>query len=106
MNKNAAAYTAFQFSKKHRVFKYVALPQGMAADEVINMSTDIATDLAVKIGSVGKWLQAIGVIIILWVIFQIINWVLNRKRVKRLDLLREDMNRIEKKVDKLLKKPK
>ncbi|MBU0467159.1 MAG: hypothetical protein KJ718_02805 [Nanoarchaeota archaeon] len=76
----------------------------LIAESVLNTSSDVATDIAVGLGSIGKWLQAIGIIVILWLIFNIINWALNRKRVKRLDSMRSDLERIEKKLDKVLKR--
>jgi biopolymer transport protein ExbB/TolQ len=71
----------------------------MAGEEIINTSADIL----LKLGSIGIWLQAIGAIIVLWIIFQIINWALNRRRLKRLDEFTERIDRIEKKIDRLIK---
>ncbi|MFH1802355.1 MAG: hypothetical protein ABH864_02780 [archaeon] len=76
----------------------------MAGEEVINATTEIAGEILLSLGSIGRWLQAIGAIIILWLIFQIINWVLNRKRIKRLDKLSDKLDEIEKKIDKAIKK--
>ena len=90
--------------KKHRVFKYVAPKPNMAGEEVINTTTGIAGEVLQSLGSIGKWLQAIGAIIILWLVFQIINWVLNRKRIKRLDKISDKLDEIEKKLDKAIKK--
>ena len=76
----------------------------MAGEEVINTSADVATDIIIKLGSIGIWLQAIGFVIILWLIFQIISWILDRKNIKKLEAIRSDLERIEKKVDKILKR--
>ena len=57
-----------------------------------------------RLGSIGKWLQAIGIIVILWVVFQIVQFVYNRRRVKRLDRIEEKLKSIEKKLDKIVKK--
>ncbi|MBU0761232.1 MAG: hypothetical protein KJ600_02065 [Nanoarchaeota archaeon] len=78
----------------------MALEDVITTEDVFNASTEIAA----RIGSIGKWLQAIGIIVIVWIALQVVNWIFNKKRIKRLDLLRGDMERIEKKVDKLLKK--
>jgi biopolymer transport protein ExbB/TolQ len=76
----------------------------MAGEEILNAPADLATEIITQLGSIGKWLQAIGLIVILWIIFQIINWVTNRKRIKRLDKLSDRLDTIEKKIDKVLKK--
>lgn len=65
-------------------------------NNVLNTSSQVA-EIITKLGSIGLWLQAIGLIGIIWIAFQIINWILNRKRMKRLE-------RIEEKLDKILKK--
>ncbi|MBU0907185.1 MAG: hypothetical protein KKD18_06685 [Nanoarchaeota archaeon] len=62
------------------------------------------SDVVLQLGSIGLWLQTIGVVIIIWIALQITNWIINRKRLKRLDELSERIDRIEKKIDKVLKK--
>lgn len=74
------------------------------AESVLNSSTETVTDIAVKVGSIGKWLQAIGVIVVLWIIFQLINWALNRKRISRINKMQTQMDKIEGKIDKILRK--
>jgi hypothetical protein len=61
-------------------------------------------DVLAELGKVGLWLQAVGVIVILWIIFQIIAWKYNRKRMKEVYSMKEDVKRIESKIDRLLKK--
>lgn len=78
----------------------------MADGGVINSTTDIAGELVRALGSVGLWLQAIGGVIVLWLAFQTIAWVLNRKRLKRLDKMNDRLDEIEKKLDRVLKKSK
>jgi len=50
-----------------------------------------------EIGAIGLWLKTVGIIFVLWVIFDIANYIVNRKRLKRLD-------NIEAKINKLLMK--
>ena len=76
----------------------------MPIEEIANSPIDLASEVAITVGSIGKWLQAIGIIIILWLIIQIINWFYNRKKTKNLYALNERMERIEKKLDRVLKK--
>ena len=61
-------------------------------------------DVIVKLGSIGLWLQAIGLIVVLWLIIQIINWIMNAKRMKKFERMEERLERIEKKVDRALKR--
>jgi uncharacterized protein YggT (Ycf19 family) len=77
----------------------------MATEEIINETANgLAGNILVQLGSLALWLQAIGALILLWIIFQIVNWIMNRKRLKRLDEFEKKINRIERKIDKILKK--
>ena len=72
----------------------------MAVEDLIN----VAPEIVLELGKIGKWIQAVGLIVVAWIIFQIINYYLNRKRMKMLEEFRKDIKRIEKKIDKLGKK--
>ena len=65
--------------------------------EVINAPVDVI----LEIGKLGKWIQAVGLVVIIWIIIQIINYYFNRKRMKAIEGFHEDIKRIEKKIDKL-----
>ncbi len=71
---------------------------------MVTNTTSLAGDIIAALGSIGIWLQTIGVIVVLWIALQITNWIINRKRLKKLDELSEKIDRIERKLDKLLKK--
>lgn len=66
-------------------------------------SYNIETILA-EIGTIGKWAEAIGLAVVIWLVIQIVNFVLNRKKLENLKQIKEDLRRIEKKVDKLSSK--
>ncbi|MBI2632575.1 hypothetical protein HYW75_06220 [Candidatus Pacearchaeota archaeon] len=72
------------------------------------MATDMVNEeivnLLAKIGTLGSWLQAIGIVILLTIIFQIIAFILNRKKLRELEKIREELSRVKNKLDKLLKK--
>ena len=51
----------------------------------------------------GKTIQAIGLIIILWLIFQIIILINNRIKRKKLYAIEERLDKIESKINKLLR---
>ncbi len=65
---------------------------------------NIPAELIAKIGSLGNWIQAIGLVIILGVIFQIVNIIINIKRKNALNEFKKDIARVEKKIDKIEKK--
>lgn len=65
-------------------------------EEVVN--------ILAQIGEIGSWLQAIGLIVVLWIIFQIVALIINKKNRNTLKQLRLDIKRLENKVDKLSKK--
>jgi hypothetical protein len=77
------------------------------AEEVINGTTDVlpsALTIAIaEIGKIALWLQALGIVIILWVAFQVINLIWNHKRTKAVYDFKEDINRIETKLDRIEK---
>jgi hypothetical protein len=77
----------------------------MVVEEVVNVTNDtLLGGLVTEIGQIGLWLQAIGVIVVVWVIVWIIQVVINWKRIKMIKRFKEDIDRIEKKIDKLSKK--
>ena len=78
----------------------------MAVEEMVNESTLLLEDMAVQFGQFGKWLQAVGLIVVLWIVFQIIGLWFNRRKKKEIIRLREDIKRVEEKIDKLSKKRK
>ncbi|PIN92881.1 hypothetical protein COU54_05150 [Candidatus Pacearchaeota archaeon CG10_big_fil_rev_8_21_14_0_10_31_24] len=71
---------------------------------VVEVETDtLIGKLLVDIGSLALWLQAIGVVVFLWMVFQGIILYFNHKRMKEVYKIKEDMKRIEMKIDKLRK---
>jgi len=53
--------------------------------------------------SLAKIIAAFGGVIFLYLTFQIIFVIFNKRRQKILELIRKDLNRIEKKIDNLKK---
>lgn len=74
----------------------------MAVKEVVDVSSELLSNTVLEVGRVASWLQALGIIILISIIFQTINFILNRKRIK---ILREIQNRISK-IERKLKSPK
>ena len=68
--------------------------------EPINLSEKTAITLVERIGSIGHWLQAIGAILVIWIIFQVISFIIERKRVKTLKEINSRLEKIEKNLSK------
>ena len=66
--------------------------------DLIEFSTGIITD----IGQVGLALQALGIVIVLAIIFEVVGFFLNRKRLEEIYVIKNDMKRIERKIDRIL----
>lgn len=77
----------------------------MLNGDIVNVA-DAPIEIINEIGKIGRWLEALGLIIILWIIFQIVSLVINRKRMKEIYIIKKDMKRIEGKIDKILNKKK
>ncbi len=74
--------------------------------ETIQLSPDIAAEITAKLGEIGLWLQAVGLLVILWLAWYIVMIVLNRKRLKAIYQIEKNMKRIEKKLDAVIQKKK
>ena len=77
----------------------------MIDGDMVNV-TGTPIEIINEIGKIGNWLEALGVIVILWIIFQIVSLLINKKRMKEIHVIKENMERIEGKIDKILSKKK
>ena len=64
----------------------------------------VIEDVVVQLGQVGLWVQAVGLVVILWIIVEAITLYYNRKRRLLLMNIDERLNRVEKKLDLIKKK--
>lgn len=60
-------------------------------------------NILIEVGSLAKWLQALGLILVIWITFNIISIFINLKRRKLMIKITHDLARIENKLDKLSK---
>ena len=67
-------------------------------------SGDVVSQFVVELGRIGLWIQALGLIIILWIVFQVISLISGRKKRKKIYEIDERLKRIEGKIDKVLKR--
>lgn len=74
--------------------------EGMLVSDLFNESSTLY-DAVIEIGKLGKWIQAIGIVIILWIVFQLINLIIGRKKVKGLNRIRKDLERIESRIERI-----
>lgn len=78
----------------------------MAIEEITDASTTLVTGLATELGKIGLWIQTVGILIILWIVFQIAFIINNRIRRKKLYNIEDHLKRLEKKIDKIQKQTK
>ena len=76
----------------------------MVVEEVVNVSSDLVGGFVGELGRAALWLQAVGVVLVIWIIFDIINLIFNYKRKKYLKELSKNMKKLDKKLDRLNKK--
>lgn len=58
----------------------------------------VIDDIVVELGQVGLWIQAVGLVVILWIIFQAVTMYYNRKRRLLLTEINERLKRLERKL--------
>jgi len=75
----------------------------LVVEDLTDVSVDTASALISELGKIGNWLQALGIIVILWIIMQIINFIFNKKKKERLESIEKSLKRIESKISKLQK---
>lgn len=70
---------------------------------VVDELTGKAAEIIANLGSLALWLQTLGVLLIAWIIFEVIMVSVALKRMKEIYKIKEDMKRIEGKIDRVLK---
>lgn len=58
----------------------------------------VIEDVILELGQIGLWVQAVGLIVILWIIFQAITMYYNRKRRLLLEEINDRLKVIEKRL--------
>ena len=66
----------------------------------------VVGEVITGIGQVALWLQALGIVIVLAIVFQIISFIYNRKRMREIDQIKKNMVRIEGKIDRIVRQTK
>ena len=82
----------------------------MVTGEVVANLSDIISvlppELGSRIGDLLIVLQAVGIAFVVYVAYLIVNFILNIKRYRKLNILEEKVDSVVKKLDRLLKKKK
>ena len=71
---------------------------------VVEEAISSTSELVLELGKIGKWVQAVGLFVVVWIVIQLINLFLNKKRLASLRKMESNLKRLEKKMDKLSKK--
>lgn len=71
----------------------------MVVSEILSTSTYAIEE----IGRTLLYLQAMGVIILIFIIFQIVSYITNKKRLKKLETFSFEIININKKLDQIYK---
>ena len=75
----------------------------MVISNITNSSTEVITNLVTKIGEIGLWMQTIGIIVIVTLVGIIINYFSNKKRLREIETIQTKLDKIENKLNKILK---
>ena len=75
----------------------------MAGEEIVNVTVEVVENLLMEVGNLALWLQTLGIIIVLWIAFEITFLVLMVKRRKTLKNIQDRLIKIERKLNKLVK---
>ena len=59
----------------------------------------VIEDVLLKLGSIGLWIQAVGLIAVIWLIVQIVTLYYNRKRRLLLEEINQRLKRVERKIN-------
>ncbi len=78
----------------------------MALFNITESSAEFAKEMVNSLGQVGLWLQAIGLLVIITIITLVISLIIAQKRLKQIRKIKKQINSIEDKLDKVLKKRK
>ncbi len=69
------------------------------AEQIFGETT---TRILSDIGQMGLWLQTLGIVVVLWLIFEVASLIYHHRRMKEVYKIKEDMTRIEGKIDRIL----
>jgi len=75
----------------------------MAINGAITLE-EISPLLESQIDNLSLWIKGLGAIAVVWVVYGIITFFLERKKMKDFEKISHDLHRLEKKIDASLRK--
>ncbi len=60
-------------------------------------------EIVLALGQVGLWIQAVGILVIIWLVVQFITMYFNRRRRLLLEEINQRLKRVESKLNKISK---
>lgn len=89
--------------------------EGLVGNAILDDLINASAQMAQKTGRLVLWLQALGIIVLFWLLFQLLNAWSNRKKIKMISemedkllnmekRIEQDILRLESKIDKVIKK--
>jgi hypothetical protein len=72
--------------------------------EVFNVSDVLPTEIVLEFDKIVHWVQALGVVVFLWIGFQAVTFFISRRNRNRMKRMEDNIQRVEKKLDKVLKR--
>jgi len=76
----------------------------MAFENITDLPAEFTTEMVSYLGSIALWLQAIGILAVIWIGIQIFNIIRGTKRKHDFKKIQDDLKRIERKLDHIKKK--
>jgi len=76
----------------------------MVGDDIINNTAGGLESILTSVGNLALWMQTIGLVVVLWILFEIAIIVFQVKRKRSLKHINERLINLERKIDKLIKK--
>lgn len=70
---------------------------------VVTEAVNASTGLVLQVGKIALWMKAAGIAALIWVVFESAALWLNYRRLKDVAKIKDDMKRIESKLDRALK---
>lgn len=82
----------------------MGIGEAVSAADLGEGIANASTNLITEVGKIGNWFQAVGLVVVIWIIVQVIIVIINRRNHNTIKDLKKDVERLEKKIDKLIKK--
>lgn len=65
---------------------------------------NVALDLTPQVAEISKWVKGLGIIAVIWIAYSAIIFYTNRKNAQMIKGIKKDLNEVNHKLDKLIKK--